>query len=529
MYATPKVEPIEVSLRVNSRWFKSRITRGIFLGALLCICGTTAISSVTAQDLGEIARQARAEQQAKKQSQDQNAPATHVYTNDDLPKHEILTPEDKSRFAAARTADKSKQDANAAMISSAAGRLKISGIAAVRVGTISAAIPVSTLIPVSTPTSARKEEPVAPAIPLNQMPLGDVARYYRAQKQKQVQASAENIPAATPTPNAAAAQVANAAPAPSDSVGATFRLAAHESIQIPASARTAPTVAPTAAPAILLEQMPLGDVARYYRAQKEAQAAVNAKPEAAAKSELSAKSGSPSSSGTAFPMKIGAAPLAVMKPVTKPIAATTANVAVKEPVARIVEPVTPARPKYLRDPFAPPAQMPHRSAAPIQSQIMQAHLPKVAASAVHQVNLPQRTPGVIVPADSGSPRPALAGLVVRVSQIRTVTPRTAATLVLRAALPSATKPSATRALTLVRKPSLPRAAVVPQPRVVRRPVPGRYAAASIQVTSGDTLWSIARRAFGTGTRWQELIARNPGVQDPRKLQVGTQLVLHLHL
>jgi len=44
------------------------------------------------------------------------------------------------------------------------------------------------------------------------------------------------------------------------------------------------------------------------------------------------------------------------------------------------------------------------------------------------------------------------------------------------------------------------------------------------VKKGDTLWAIAVRYYGDGTRWQEIARRN-GVADPRKLSIGKVLVL----
>ena len=44
------------------------------------------------------------------------------------------------------------------------------------------------------------------------------------------------------------------------------------------------------------------------------------------------------------------------------------------------------------------------------------------------------------------------------------------------------------------------------------------------VRRGDTLWGIACRFYGDGTRWSDLAARNH-IGDPRKLQVGTVLRL----
>ena len=47
---------------------------------------------------------------------------------------------------------------------------------------------------------------------------------------------------------------------------------------------------------------------------------------------------------------------------------------------------------------------------------------------------------------------------------------------------------------------------------------------SYTVKKGDTLWGIATRFYGDGTRWRELASRN-GVGDPKKLQIGKVLTL----
>jgi len=44
------------------------------------------------------------------------------------------------------------------------------------------------------------------------------------------------------------------------------------------------------------------------------------------------------------------------------------------------------------------------------------------------------------------------------------------------------------------------------------------------VKKGDTLWDIACRFFGDGTRWQSLAAKN-SISDPRKLQIGQVILL----
>ncbi|HTB92587.1 MAG TPA: LysM peptidoglycan-binding domain-containing protein [Candidatus Sulfotelmatobacter sp.] len=47
----------------------------------------------------------------------------------------------------------------------------------------------------------------------------------------------------------------------------------------------------------------------------------------------------------------------------------------------------------------------------------------------------------------------------------------------------------------------------------------------IQVQPGDSLWRLARRHLGNGSRWSELLASNPGVSDPNRIQPGTVLVV----
>lgn len=48
--------------------------------------------------------------------------------------------------------------------------------------------------------------------------------------------------------------------------------------------------------------------------------------------------------------------------------------------------------------------------------------------------------------------------------------------------------------------------------------------AAYTVKKGDTLWDIAARFYGDGTKWRTLAERN-GVSNPRKLQIGRILSL----
>jgi len=66
----------------------------------------------------------------------------------------------------------------------------------------------------------------------------------------------------------------------------------------------------------------------------------------------------------------------------------------------------------------------------------------------------------------------------------------------------------------------------PKPNSIPRPLPRSSSPASrIMVQPGDTLWNLSRQHLGRGTRWLELLAANPGLDDPTRLVPGTQLVL----
>jgi hypothetical protein len=66
----------------------------------------------------------------------------------------------------------------------------------------------------------------------------------------------------------------------------------------------------------------------------------------------------------------------------------------------------------------------------------------------------------------------------------------------------------------------------PAPKPASTAVPGAAGAAPRRYTvkPGDTLWAIAQRTYGDGTKWTVIAAAN-GIRDPRALRVGQVLVL----
>lgn len=48
---------------------------------------------------------------------------------------------------------------------------------------------------------------------------------------------------------------------------------------------------------------------------------------------------------------------------------------------------------------------------------------------------------------------------------------------------------------------------------------------TITVQRGDSLWKLAQRTLGRGSRWLELLAANPSIVNPTRLEAGTKIVI----
>lgn len=88
-----------------------------------------------------------------------------------------------------------------------------------------------------------------------------------------------------------------------------------------------------------------------------------------------------------------------------------------------------------------------------------------------------------------------------------------------------TPPAAAPKLLLPSKPSpaLPLLAPHTAPVAPTANNPGN--AKAILIEPGDSLWKLARRHLGSGSRWNELLASNPTISDPRHLEPGALLVV----
>ena len=89
----------------------------------------------------------------------------------------------------------------------------------------------------------------------------------------------------------------------------------------------------------------------------------------------------------------------------------------------------------------------------------------------------------------------------------------------------AAPPAAAPKLLLPGKPLPAAPSLVPR-AVPVAPIENKISGArQIQVQPGDSLWRLARRHLGNGSRWSDLLASNPGISDPNHIQPGTVLVV----
>ena len=63
-----------------------------------------------------------------------------------------------------------------------------------------------------------------------------------------------------------------------------------------------------------------------------------------------------------------------------------------------------------------------------------------------------------------------------------------------------------------------------EPAVTQTPVGGSAVGGSYTVKKGDTLYSIAKTAYGNGNQWQRIASANPGLS-PATLKVGQTIML----
>jgi nucleoid-associated protein YgaU len=247
-------------------------------------------------------------------------------------------------------------------------------------------------------------------------------------------------------------------------------LTQHDRAQVEARKNNSPaTPAAPADPAVNAEKNSapesLGEVARRYRRQKleNEQAAEAAKQQPASR----------------FPMNLSQPSFAApVKPAAPPVSPLVAPNSHPRQPAKPLQKFSPSR----RDPFS--------------RQRFSPALPN------------ERAP--LSPNFSTPPKPALS----------LPAPAPHAPTVHAAAPPPAAAPK----LLLPAKPVLARPSLTPPAAPVAPSITHR-GGNQIRIQPGDSLWKIARRHLGSGSRWSALLAANPTISDPLHLQPGTVLVV----
>jgi len=86
-------------------------------------------------------------------------------------------------------------------------------------------------------------------------------------------------------------------------------------------------------------------------------------------------------------------------------------------------------------------------------------------------------------------------------------------------------PAAAPKLVLPSKPVPALPSLIPHAAPIAPAVNNTGNAKQIRIQPGDSLWKLARRHLGSGSRWNELLASNPAISDPNHIQPGAMLVV----
>jgi nucleoid-associated protein YgaU len=190
-------------------------------------------------------------------------------------------------------------------------------------------------------------------------------------------------------------------------------------------------------------------------------------------------------------------------------AAQAAEAAKQQPAARF--PMNLSQPSFAAPvkpvaPLAAPTEHPRSSAKP---------LPKIAPSRRDPFSHQRFTPALpneralLAPNFSAPAKPALSFVnpAPRAPAVHAPVPPAAASKLLLPAKPVPARPS-------LAPPNAPAAPSINHP-----------SASQVPIQAGDSLWKLARRHLGSGSRWNDLLAANPAISDPLHLQPGTVLVV----
>lgn len=462
-----------LTLPASTEKTPSRFIRLTCSGILVITCTIFGFTQTYAQDVAGAARQ----EQARKQ--DQQKKPKHVYTDEDLHRAQILTPEDLAEVAA-----KKKQQ--------------------------------------PMPGAVEPQEAFdAEALPAD-LPLGDVARRYRRMRELvQLQQSAEfHLPfadepvLATPKPSAPIAPEFSAPTAGKHPV-------AHPVISIPAPPRIEPYHPP-------VKRSPFERPRVFFSAPSP-----SAPSQPSAKRVLPPKPPAPSGK-PAQPSTIPVAPFNPSAPAPRRIEMPAPRLAPRltpaEPAAPAVHATPSHRSVLIGAPSNPSAPAPDLRVMPAPKPMLRAtpedpSAPIVRATPSHSA-LPLASPVkpvAPIPDFSMMPSPHVAPRATRKDPPAPVfrgSPAKPSGVLIAPSQP----PSPVTELTPAQPPVVVVAPASPSPAVIpTAPAPAKLN--RLIVKPGDSLWKIAQENLGEGIRWPELLAVNPRIVDANHIVAGSQVYL----
>ena len=480
-------------------------------GILIISCTVFGFSQCYAQDVADAARQA----QARKQNQEKKS--KHVYTDDDLKRAQILTPEDRAEVEARK---------------------------------------------LQQPPLGMEEaqDPLdAQALPAD-APLGDVARRYRKQREslRLQQAAQFHLPFvdepahATPKPSVLAAIKPPVLASPEPPV---MRL--RTVISIPAPPQAEPFQPPVKRSPFDRPRVFLSAPPHVAPSHPFANHVTPSQPPA-----VSATPARPSAIQVAPTKPVAPPPVVRLNPPTRVAPRTTPA----QPAAPVVD-ATPSRPSTMSvTPGNPAAPTPDFSAMPSPTPAVRvapaqpaAPVISIAPSQPSTLSVTPSKPAAAMPDFSVMPSPASAIRVapaqpaappvptapshpsaISVSPSKpaapapdfTVMPSPAPAVRVSPAQPAApiVRPTPSKPSVLGVTPSQPAAPVIRvapvQPTAPARPAPaGPEKLNVITVQPGDSLWKLAQQNLGEGLRWHDLVSANPAIVDPNHIVAGSHIFL----
>jgi nucleoid-associated protein YgaU len=490
----------------------SRFVRLTCSGILIISCTIFGYSQCYAQDVAEAARQ----EQARKQNQ-QKKPK-HVYTDEDLKRAQILTPEDRAEVDARKAQaplpgeEKALEPLDAQALSpdeplgDVARRYRqLRELAKLQQSAqfhlpfvdepVHATLKPSVLVPTKPPVLDSPKPPSMPlrtiisipAPPPREEPFQPPVKRSPFERPRVFSPAAPRVAPSQPLAN-------HVAPPQAPAVNAT--------IAGPSTIPVAP--AKPAAPPPAVHLMPPNRTSPRVASAEPAAPVVQTEPaHTATLPATAAKPAAPTHDFSAMP-----AP------------APTAHVAPAPPEIPVVR-AKPSSPLTLSvTPSGPAAPKPDLSVLPSPAPAVRVTPVPPAAPVVETA--PTQPPAIsVTPLKPAAPAPDLSAMpapapVARISPAPPVAP------IVR---PAPAKPPVLGVI-----PSQPAAPVIPvaPPRVT---APARTAPAGpaklnvLTVQPGDSLWKLAEQNLGDGLRWHELVAANPAIVDPNHIVAGAQIFL----